>query len=43
MFFYDDKIKQYERQLDYDGLLQYLERIVRMNQNEIIPTTKYIR
>ena len=38
MFFYDDKIKKYERQLDYNALLQYLEQIIDTNQNEIIPT-----
>lgn len=38
MFFYDDKIKQYESLLDYDAILQYLESIVGINQNEIIPT-----
>lgn len=38
MFFYDDKIKQYEQQLDYDALLLYLESLVHTNQNDIIPT-----
>ena len=37
MFYFDDKIKQYEQMLDYDTLLLYLENMYWNNPNEILP------
>ncbi|HBF86448.1 MAG TPA: hypothetical protein DDW54_02075 [Clostridiales bacterium] len=37
MFFFDDKIKQYEQIMDYDTLLLYLEEIFWNDPNEILP------
>lgn len=38
MFYYDSKIKEFEQALDYDALIKYLEEIICLNPNKIIPT-----
>lgn len=38
MFYYDDKVIQYQKALEYDKLLEYLESIIDVDPNKIAAT-----